>query len=290
MISKLEAEAGADATKKAYCDKEMKETTAKKEDKTDEIESLTTKLEQATAKSAKLKEDVAMLQNELSKLSKSQAEMDKLRSEQKDTYLESKAELEKGLNGLRLALKVLKEYYAKDSAHGSAEGSASGIIALIETCESDFSKNLAEITSEEESAAAEYEGVTKENEIEKTTKDQDVKYKIKESKELDKTAAEMTSDRTGVQAELDAILEYLKQIEDQCIAKPESYEERTARREAEIAGLKEALQTLESETAFIQKRTARKLRGAQARQALVIPRLVELVWAGVSPGHAKEPS
>merc|ERR1719210_1535932 len=143
MISKLESAAEADATKKAYCDKELKETTAKKEDKSDDIESLTTKLEQGTAKSAKLKEEVAALQSELSKLSKSQAEMDKMRKEQKDTYLEAKAELEKGLKGLRLALKVLKEYYAKDSSHGSSDGSASGIISLIEVCESDFSKNLA---------------------------------------------------------------------------------------------------------------------------------------------------
>merc|ERR1711972_696002 len=177
MISKLEAAAEADATKKAYCDKEMKETNAKKSDKSDEVESLSTKLEQASSKSAKLKEEVAALQNELSKLSKSQAEMDKMRQEQKDTFVETKAELEKGLKGLRLALKVLKEYYAKDSAHDSADGSASGIIGLIEVCESDFSKNLAEITAEEESAVAEYTAETKSNEIEKTTKEQDVKYK-----------------------------------------------------------------------------------------------------------------
>merc|ERR1711972_340546 len=120
---------------------------------------------------------VATLQNELSKLSKSQAEMDKMRQEQKATFNEAKAELEKGLKGLRLALKVLKEYYAKDASHDSAGGSASGIIGLIEVCESDFSKNLAEITAEEESAVAEYTAETKSNEIEKTTKEQDVKYK-----------------------------------------------------------------------------------------------------------------
>merc|ERR1711957_734872 len=56
MISKLEASADADATEKAYCDKELKETNA---DKTSEIEKQTTRINQAAAKSAKLKEEVA---------------------------------------------------------------------------------------------------------------------------------------------------------------------------------------------------------------------------------------
>jgi len=268
MIAKLEADAEADATKKAYCDKEMKETAEKKDDKSDEVESLTTKIERASAKSGQLKEEVARLQDELAKLSKSQAEMDKLRQEQKDAYAESKAELENGLEGLKLAIKVLKEYYGKEAAHDTAEASARGIIGLLEVCESDFAKNLAEITSEEESAAAEYEEVSKANEIEKTTKEQDVKYKVKESKELDKTAAELSSDRTGAQAELDAVLEYYAKIQDECVAKPEPYAERAARRQAEIAGLKEALETLESETALLQRHSSRRtLRGSAHRHS-----------------------
>jgi len=49
--------------------------------------------------------------------------------------------------------------------------------------------------------------------------------------------------------------EYLSKIEEECIAKPETYADRKARREAEINGLKEALSVLENEMAFIQKGT-----------------------------------
>ena len=215
------------------------------------------------AKSAQLKEEVAVLETELSKLAKSQAKMDQIRQEEKATYGESKAELEKGLAGIKQALKVLNEYYAKEGkAHEASDGASTGIIGLLEVCEADFSKNLAQINADEETSVAEYEAQSKENEIEKTTKEQDVKYKTKESKQLDKTSAELTSDRTGVKAELDAVLEYLSKIEEECIAKAETYEARKERRESEIAGLKEALQVLESETALIQRQAVhRMLRG-----------------------------
>merc|ERR1719195_798923 len=171
MIAKLEKEAGADATKKAYCDKEMSETNTKKADKSDEIEGLTTKIDQMSAKSAQLKQEVAALEKELSKLAKSQAEMDKIRGEQKAAYEESSSVLEKDLTGVKKALKVLNEYYSQEGKlHDSADGAASGIISLLEVVEADFSKNLAQVIADEEAAVAEYEKVTKENEIEKTTK------------------------------------------------------------------------------------------------------------------------
>merc|ERR1719461_778900 len=165
--------------------------------------------------------------------------MDTIRQEEKTSFEESKAELDKGVAGVKQPLKILNEYYAQEGkAHGASDGAAGGIISLLEVVEADFSKNLAQITADEEAAAAEYEQTSRANEIEKTAKDQDVKYKIKESKGLDKSSAELSSDRTGVQAELDAVSEYLSKIEGECIAKAETYEARKARRESEIAGLK----------------------------------------------------
>merc|ERR1719362_1622400 len=104
--------------------------------------------------------------------------------------------------------------------------------------------------------------MSKSNEIEKTTANQGVAYKVQESKRLDKTTSENSADRSAVQTELDAILEYLAKIEEECIAKAETYAERVRRREAEIAGLKQALEILEGETALIQcLKKHRKLRG-----------------------------
>merc|ERR1711933_713913 len=100
------------------------------------------------------------------------------------------------------------------------------------------------------------------NEVTKTMKSQDVVYKTKEFKSLDKSVADMTSDRAGKGTELKAVLEYYGKVKDRCIAKPESYEERKARRESEISGLKQALSILESETSLVQLRAKR--RGSRA--------------------------
>merc|ERR1711972_144339 len=263
MIEKLEAE--ADATHKAYCDKEIAESNEKKDDKTAEIAKLSTKIDQMSARSAQLKEEVAALQKSLAELAASQAEMNKMRKEENAAFIQNKADMEQGLDGVKLALKVLRDYYAKgDKAHAAAEGAGHGIIGLLEVIESDFSQALAEFISVEETAAATYDKESKENEIEKTTKEQDVKYKNKEAADLDAAVSEASSDRAGVQTELDAVNEYLKSLAAQCITtggelgtegyNAESYEQRVARRTSEIAGLKEALTILEGEASLLQTR------------------------------------
>merc|ERR1719490_681914 len=263
MIETLEKEAEEDATEKAYCDKELAETKAKKDAKTTEIKKLSTKIDSMTSRVAQLKTEVAELEKGLSALAKAQAEMDKIRLEEKEDYSKAKEEMEAGIKGVQLALKVLRDYYAKeDKAHSSDEGGGSGIIGLLEVVESDFSKGLIEMTSTEEASQSSYDQETKDNEIEKVTKERDIKYKSEEATGLEKAIAEASSDKSGVQEELDAVLEYLKGIEDRCIAKPESYEERVRRRDAELAGLREALNILENETSFLQQKTKRTLRGA----------------------------
>merc|ERR1719252_206098 len=243
----------------------MSETKQKKADLSDEIDKLSTKIDGMKAESAQLKEEVATLSKELAELADLQAQMDRIRAEEKEAFTKNKAEMEEGLEGVKLALKILREYYAKEGkAHSAAEGAGGTIIGLLEVVESDFTKLLADIIATEETAAKQYEEQTKENEITRTTKEQDVKYKTKEFTELDKAVAEMTSDKESVEAELDAIYECLEKLKEMCIAKPETYEERKKRREAEIAGLKEALQILEGAAVLLQQSAKHTLRGVRA--------------------------
>merc|ERR1719265_2428887 len=116
LIDRLLKEAEAEATEKAYCDEQMAKTEAKKSELEDDIAKLTAKIDKAAAASAGLKEDVKTLQEELAALAKLQAEMDKIRAEEKAAYTQAKADLELGLDGVRRALEVLRNYYGGEEA------------------------------------------------------------------------------------------------------------------------------------------------------------------------------
>merc|ERR1719265_2371668 len=240
MIAQLMKEAEAEASHKAYCDEEMSKTKAKKDELTADIEKLTSKIDVASARSADLKEEVKELQKELAELAETQAEMDKVREDTHAAFVTAKADLEEGLEGIRGALSVLREYYQADaellqqsggfgafmqqpapptSTHSKASGAGGGIISMLEVIESDFAKNLAQEEEEEAAAQSAYDKLTQENKVTKTLKEQDVKYKTKEFTSLDKEVAELSGDRDGAQTELDAVLEYYEKIKDQCIAK-----------------------------------------------------------------------
>merc|ERR1740127_265471 len=166
-----------------------------------------------------------------------------------------------------MALEVLRDYYAeKDDAalmQGAqsddlgvemslaqkSSGAASGIIGMLEVAESDFSKMLAEGNAAEDQAQKEYETVFNDNKVTAAAKEMEGKYKKKDKKETEAFIEETKEDLGTSNTELSAVLEYWEKLKPQCIAKPEPYEERKKRREQEIAGLKEALDILEAESA-----------------------------------------
>jgi len=270
MVDKLEKEGAEEATHKAWCDEQMGETKQKTLELNHDIESYSAKMDKAKSRSIKLKDEVAGLQSALADLSKMQAESDGVRREQNAVFKQTKSDLEQGLKGVRMALKVLKEYYASnaefvqqpalEAGHSKAAGAGSSIIGMLEVVESDFGKNLAVAEAEEDANAVDYEKVSMNSRLNKAQWSKDVEYKTKEFTSLDKSFSELTSDRDSAQTELDAVLEYSKSVRGSCELKPETFGERKGRREDEVAGLKEALKILEGESVFLQKSVLR-LRG-----------------------------
>jgi len=261
MLARLVQEAQEDASHKAFCDKETAESEAKRDKSQATVAKLTTRIEKATASVAKLKQDIANLQEDLTSIAKSQRDMDAMRESEHSEFVKSEADFKQGLDGVRYALKVLREYYSKQGAsaalvqqqwagtHSASTDSASGIIGLLEVAESDFARSLAEARANEEDSQNEYDTTTQDNRELTASKKAATSGKQDEVGRLEQAIADADADRAGVNDELNAVLEYLEKLRPQCTTQPESYEERKKRREAEIDGLKQALDILENETA-----------------------------------------
>jgi len=261
MIEKLVQEAGEEASHKAWCDEQTGETQEKIEDHNRAVEKLSTKIDKAEAAIAQLKESTAQLQKELAEIAKQQATMNEIRTAQKTEYTQAKTDFTNGIDGLTMALQLLRDYYATGpaedaliqqapttSTHSSSNDAATGIIGLLEVAQSDFSKMLADAEADEHASQEMYEKMSHENDVANAMKGADVKYQTKEQAGLETSVADLKEDRDGEQAELDAVTEYFSKIKPGCTVVPMTYEETKARRESEVDGLKQALSILEGET------------------------------------------
>lgn len=251
MITRLQDEQQAAMNQKVFCDREMGNNVKKQTSREDELKELNTAIETANINSKKLKAEVATLQKEVTEAHDTQIELDKLRQEESAQYLKNKPEMKQGLDGVKSALKILRNYYGKsqystktnEAAQGDA--AAESIIGLLEVCESDFQKGMAEMDATEQNSRLEHSAQVASSNRAIAVKQEDIKYKSKEFSTLQRVASEMITDKEGVTEELNAVRSYVEQLKQQCFRKA-PHEERARRRKAEIEGMKEALDLLSS--------------------------------------------
>jgi len=264
MIAKLLKEAQEEATQKAFCDTEMGKSKASQAEKTATIDKLQTRIDGASATIAELTEAVKTLEAEIADIDKSQAAATEIRTKEKADNTAAISDFSQSAEAVVKAMGVLKGFYGgaliqtsakvtskRPSFGGAKTDTGSSIISVLEVAESDFTTLLAETETAEDEAAEAYEKQTKENEVSKTTKLTDAKAKESEIKSLTVQLGHSKEDHASTSSELDAVNSYIDKLRPQCEEKAMSYEEKKAAREAEIAGLKEALEILEG-SSFLQ--------------------------------------
>jgi len=274
MIAKLLKEAEEEATQKAFCDAEMGKSTTSKEEKTATLDKLSARIDGASSTIAENTEAIKTLEAEVAEIDKAQAEATKIRTEEHEEYLQASKDFKDSAEAVAKAIEVLKNFYegsfvqvssktslkSKQPEFGGAKSdTASTIISVLEMSEEDFTTLLAETEATETGAADAYTKLTDENKVSKASKETEAKGKASENKSLEVQLSHSKEDHASVSAELDAVLSYIEKLKPQCEEKAMSYAEKKAKREAEIAGLKEALGILEGGLALTQMKSS--LRG-----------------------------
>merc|ERR1719515_124358 len=228
------------------------------------VEKLQTRIDKASATIAELEEAVKTLEAEVAEIDKAQSEATAIRTAEKTDNLAAIKDFRDSADAVVAAMGVLKSFYeggafiqtksqksTRPEFGGAKTDAASGIISVLEVAESDFTRLLAETETEEDAAADAYAKQTEENKVSKATKEADAKAKLSEIKSLTVQLGHSKEDHASTSTELDAVNAYIDKLRPQCEEKAMSYEEKKAAREAEIAGLKEALEILEG-SSFLQ--------------------------------------
>jgi hypothetical protein len=253
MIDRLMREAAEESDQKMFCDTEMAKSRGKQKDLAARADMHSVRIEKTEAGKAKLKEAISTLTTEISEIDAGMKEATDLRMQQKTEFDASSAEYKQSADAVANAIQVLQAYYSSGSfvqtgqapvLGGARTDIGSTIISMLEVAESDFTQLLSEATAAETAASTAFEKLSLKNKFARAAKIEEVKGKTSELKTLEMNLLNYKEDRETTGKELDAVLAYLDKLKPQCETKVVSFGERKARREADIAGLKEALAIL----------------------------------------------
>lgn len=273
LLTRMEEDAKAEAEQKGFCDKAMSTNIASRDKASAEIESLTAEHSRDESEKKKLTQEVADLSEAIAGLNKALGEATDLRNKERAINEETVATAKEGQAGTELAMKLLKDFYAaaggsfveyvppnsdregktfadrapdvfgNDGYKGQQTGSK-GVVGLLEVVLSDFERTIDTTNTNEEDAQTEFDAF----EVD-TNDDIAAKKKSKDQKEdrITEVKDELTGGKDSLK-EQNGLLETaeatLQELKTQCVDGEETYAERVAKREKEIASLKEALAIL----------------------------------------------
>jgi hypothetical protein len=266
MIEKLMDQANEEADHNAWCTTELKSNKNTRDAKSDGVDQLTSQKDVLTAEVAKLGEEIESLTTAIAEINAAVAKATVNRQEEKATNEQTIADAKEARAAVAHATAVLKEFYRKaavatalvqgeaapkknpfQKAYTGMGGESGGVVGMLEVIESDFARLQTDTETAEDTSDTEFRRFSDASDTDKAAKTQQMKdrTKIRNSKKL--TLSETVSNLKAMQEELDTALAYYDKLKPSCVDSGQNYEERVARREAEIQGLEEALRVLEGE-------------------------------------------
>jgi len=271
LVERLIQEATEEATKKGFCDTELAKAKKDRDFRLAEVNTLSAEIGGLETKNDELELEIKELTKALEELDLSAKEAAEQREEQKEENAKALADARGGLEAVTEALGILQTFYKQaakatalvqtaaspidednpgagfDGAYKGNQAESKGVIGLLEVIKTDFEHTI-EITTETEKTQAsdfvKFDRTTKADIGGKSTK------KKLDEEDLATTKASLeqkTKDMKSNMDLVDASLMELEELAPTCVDNVQSYEDRVAKREEEIAALKTALCQLDAE-------------------------------------------
>jgi len=261
LITRLMEEANAEAEKKGFCDKELADNKATRDEKTNAIKKLSAEIDQLQASIEKRGEFIEATTAEIAAIDKAVAEATVIRNENKESNTLKIKEAKEAQEAVTQAMQVLKDFYAKAGTATAliqqkpeifdkpykGMGGEGGVVGMLEVILSDFARLESETTAQEETEESEHDKFLSKSELNKKQMEKDVEHNKMSKQNEEQALEEKQGDKEGNQKQLDAANDEFDKLKPQCIDTGVSYEERVAKREQEIQSLQEALKILQGD-------------------------------------------
>jgi len=276
LIVKLMEQANEEADHKGWCDMELGTNANTREEKTTSVETLTAEIDELQASVAKLAEDIAGLADEIKLLDEDVAKATEIRTAENAKNTVAIKDAQEAQKAIDSALDTLNDFYGQaaqatalvqpskpsllqdhkghgkqpeifDEPYKGMGGENGGVIGMLEVIDADFQHLESSAKAQEDEAQKEYQEFMDDSKVNKAKKQSDFDHKSGMKQNQEQALQERKKDLAGTQEELNAANAYFDKLKGSCMAQPESYEERVARRKEEIESLQEALKILQGE-------------------------------------------
>jgi len=267
LIVKLMEEATEEMEHKGWCDTELTTNKQTRDKKTEDVESLSSDIEDLTATVAKLTQDSATLAAEIKALDDAMIKATNDRMAAKATNQKTIKEAKGAIAAVTQAIAVLKDFYAKsgeatafvqaglkapeddapesfDKPYQGNQAEGGGVVGMLEVILSDFTRLDSETTSSEAQELEEYKNYMFESARDRALLAGQIQQKDQKKNDKESALHTAKSDLKETQETLDKAIKYYEKLKPDCVDSGITYEERAAKREAEIQSLQEAVKIL----------------------------------------------
>jgi chromosome segregation ATPase len=289
LITRLLTESQNEATQKGWCDTEIGKANTDRDHRMADTKSLSAKALVEEAEKKNQEETIKTLTDEVSALQSDHAEVTRIREAEKAENKKVLEDSREGLTATEKAMATLKKFYGKGSranqsgyvgltqtdaeqspaavdmagagvsgAQGNYEGNqhaGQGIIGMLEIIVSDFKRSIEMAETAEKESYTQYASYDKEAKASLKSKGTGLENAQDDLKIVSGDLVGTLNKLKDNQKLLDMSLQALETLRPACVDTGMSWEEKVARRDAEIAALKEALTVFEDPNGlgFLQK-------------------------------------
>mmetsp|Transcript_34693 Transcript_34693/g.79495 ORF Transcript_34693/g.79495 Transcript_34693/m.79495 type:complete len:734 (-) Transcript_34693:32-2233(-) len=266
LLDRLLSQQNEEANQKGWCDKSISAAELKRDHAAEQIAALNGNMALLEAERNKLADRLQVLKTEILDLQAKQAEATQMRSVEAAQNQAVISDATDGLNAVKQAIDILERFYKtaavaevslvqarrgpeddaptvfeSGEAYKGAQGSAVGIIGMLEVIEGDFKRTVSETTKAEAQAEADYNEFmteTGKSLAEKTTAEGQVtKLKGEAEQKLSDDGESLSSQTALIKSAISELVE----LQPACVSTGMTYEERVANRKEEVEALKQAL-------------------------------------------------